>query len=214
MMTDTTPEPASDARSRLLDAAEEVFAEKGFKAASVREICSRADVNIASINYYFGGTGAKERLYIEAVRKSHVCSTAGEPFPEWPADTRPEQKLRDFIRVMVGRMFAPARPVSMQLMMREMAHPTGAAKEVIREFIQPIAFRLRAILKELLPDQPDAAMLMTAFSVMGQILFYRQNRRVAELIFGSEHMDRLTLDGVTDHITRFTLAALGAGGAP
>lgn len=213
-MTESIAAESLDSKSRLLDAAEEIFAEKGFKAASVREICTKAKVNIASINYYFGGTGAKERLYVEALKKAHVCNTFGEPFPEWPEGTDPRQKLREFIRVMVSRMFAPANPVSMQLMMREMAHPSGAAKEVIREFIQPIALRLRAILTELFPDREEPSRLMAGFSVMGQILFYRQNRRVAELIFGQENVDRLTLAGVTDHISRFTFAALGLGGTP
>ena len=50
---------------------------------------------------------------------------------------------------------------------------------------------------------------MIGFSVMGQCLFYRQNRRVAELIFGKDDVDALDLAAVSDHVVRFTLAALG-----
>ena len=58
---------------------------------------------------------------------------------------------------------------------------------------------------------------------VSQILFYRQNRRVAELIFGKEAVAALGVEAVTEHVTRFTFAALGlappinasgAGGKP
>jgi hypothetical protein len=50
---------------------------------------------------------------------------------------------------------------------------------------------------------------MTGFSVIAQCLFYRQNRPVAELIFGKAAIDALEVDAVTEHVVRFTLAALG-----
>jgi AcrR family transcriptional regulator len=201
------PKPHSEQALRLLDAAMQEFADNGFDAASVREICKRAGMNVAAVNYYFGD---KERLYIEAVKRAHVCSTEG-PFPEFPPDAGPVDQLRGFIAVMVARMHAPASPSAMKLVMREMADPGKAAHVVVQEFIQPIAFRLRAIVESLFPDADPAAVLMIGFSVMGQILFYRQNRPVAELIFGKEPVDALTLERVTDHVTRFTLAALGCG---
>jgi AcrR family transcriptional regulator len=195
----------SDARQRLLGAAEAEFAENGFKAATVRRMCERAGVNIAAVNYYFGD---KERLYAEAVRHAHVCSAAGGP-PAIPPDAPPVEKLRAFIREMVKRMHVPASPTSMQLMMREMAHPSAAGREVVRDYIRPIATGLEAILRELMPELDDRRRLMTGFSVIGQILFYRQNRPVAELIFGKDRVDALDVDAVTEHVTRFTLAALG-----
>jgi AcrR family transcriptional regulator len=198
-----------DTRQRLLLAAGQVFASKGFEAASVREICQLAHVNIASINYYFGGPGGKERLYIEAVKLAHKTSSEGEEIPEWPPGTPPAIRLRDFIRCIVSRMFAPADPACFQLVMRELAFPSLAAQEVVREFIQPMAHTLREIIAELLPLESEDVVLMHGFSVIGQILYYRQNRPVSEMLFGKEHVDALTLDGVTRHITRFTFRAMG-----
>src|SRR5210317_339126 len=52
-------------RDRLLDEAEELFAQKGYHAVSVREITKAADSNLAAVNYHFGN---KQNLYLEVFR--------------------------------------------------------------------------------------------------------------------------------------------------
>lgn len=202
-----SPLPAgeADARERVLAAAQEIFAERGFDGATVRDICSAAGANIAAVNYYFGD---KEKLYVETVKRAHVCAGKMDA-SAIPVDAPPVEKLRAFIRGMVTAMHVPASPSAMKLMMREMADPGKAAHVVVTEFIQPMAFALRAILRELLPELDESRLLMTGFSVIGQCLFYRQNRPVAELIFGKEAVGALSADAVADHVVRFTLAALG-----
>lgn len=198
-MTDPT-------QQRLLEAAETIFAEKGFKAASIREICKAAGANVAAINYYFGD---KERLYIETVKYAHRGCTEGEPFPDWEPDTPPVQKLRDFIRILVSRMMSPQSPASLQVMMREMAQPTAACVEVVREYIRPIAEKLKGILEELLPHATEPERILFAFSVVGQCHFYRSNRAVASLLIGEEIFKQLDAGLVAEHISAVTLRALG-----
>jgi AcrR family transcriptional regulator len=197
-MTDPT-------HQRLLDAAEEVFAEKGLKA-SIREICKRAGANIAAINYYFGD---KEKLYTETVKYAFRGCTQGAPFPDWAPNTPPAQKLRDFIRVMVTRVLSPQGAASLQVMMREMAQPTAACVELVRDYIQPIAQKLRSILTELLPDATEQQRFLVAFSIVGQCHFYRNHRAVVSLMIGEEEFRRYDIDLVADHIASFTLRALG-----
>ena len=57
------PENGKDTKDRILDAAESLFADRGFGATSMRAITSAADANLAAVNYHFG---SKESL-IEAV---------------------------------------------------------------------------------------------------------------------------------------------------
>jgi AcrR family transcriptional regulator len=196
---------AIGSKQRLLDAAERHFGERGFDGASLRAICEEADVNLASVKYYFGD---KEGLFIETVKQAHVCSTMSDSKLELPTGP-PVKRLEGFIRIMVSRMFAPARLSAMKLMMRELAEPGKAAHIVVKEYIQPMAFLLRDILAEFVPHLPEQKRYMLGFSIMGQALYYRQNRNVTELIFGKEVMDSLTMEMVADHVVQFTLNSLG-----
>ena len=113
---------AAATEQRLIEAAGAVFAEKGFRAATIREIIHRAKANIAAVNYHFGD---KEALFVEAVKSAYACATEGLP-PTWPPGTPPVEKLRTFIRMMATVMNGPVRPSALQLMMREMANPSPA----------------------------------------------------------------------------------------
>jgi AcrR family transcriptional regulator len=208
MTMDDHPTRASSdpTRQRLLEAAELVFAETGFEAASVREICRRAEANVSAINYHFGD---KRRLYIETVKYAHRLCHEGVPFPEWPPGTSAVQRLQDFIHVMVQRMLLDPHPASLQLITREMAQPTEACAEWVGEYIRPMADTLRSILSDLMPEASEQQRWLTGFSIVGQCLHYKQNRPVIQLLLGPDAYGQLDADIVAQHITAFTFRALG-----
>jgi AcrR family transcriptional regulator len=197
------------ARTRLLQAAGPIFAEKGFQNATVREICERAGVNVASINYYFGD---KERLYIETVKEARRLKADPTPFPQWAQGVAPEIKLRQFVQTLLVRMLsANTAPWSTRLIMREILDPTSACKELAQEFFRPEFEMLLAILDEMLPaDTPDYRRRQIGFSVIGQCVFYRlAGGVVAALVDEGELSQRYTAHDLANHITHLTLAALG-----
>lgn len=197
------------ARQRILEAAGPIFARKGFQSATVREICKAAGVNVAAVNYYFGD---KEHLYIEAVKLARQQRVAQAPLPQWPAGTPVEVKLRDFVRTMLIRMVSWQRaPWQVQLMMREVLQPTSACAEMVREYFQPHLRMLLDVLGEAMPsDVPEHRRYQIAFSVIGQCVFYRVASEVVTLVVGEERLrEQYTIDHLADHISRFTLAALG-----
>lgn len=59
-------ECVADTREQILEAAWELFAEKGFEAVSVRDVTTSAGVNLASVSYHFGG---KDGLIQETVKR-------------------------------------------------------------------------------------------------------------------------------------------------
>lgn len=197
-----------ETRQRLLNAAGEVFAEKGFASATVREICSRAEANVAAVNYYFGD---KEHLYVAAVQEAH-CAQGEPPRADWPPDMPAELKLVEFIRQMMVDMIDRDRPTwQIVLIMREMSQPTRACEELVRSFIGPKFAILGAILDELLPPtMTSREKNLYAFSIVGQCLVYRFHRPVGRLLVGDEEFQSLfDVEMLTRHIAGFSLAALG-----
>jgi hypothetical protein len=99
-------------------------------------------------------------------------------------------------------------------MMREMAQPTSACAELVRDYIGPRAAVLEGIIRELLPpDVPRWKRLMTAFSIVGQMLFYVSHKPVLELLAGPDALKHFDAATVAEHVTDFSLKALGVPAA-
>src|SRR5262249_433366 len=147
---------------RLLEAAGQEFAEKGFECARIRTICERAQANIAAVNYHFGD---KEQLYVEAILDAHRCGFGPEE-AEGPAGDEPAEELRAFIRYFLSRVLALHDNDGWRhrLMMREMLHPSSASDVLIREAIRPRFERLARILRRFCPLAEERKVHALAFS--------------------------------------------------
>ncbi len=199
-----------DSRTRIIEAAGPIFAEKGFEAATVRDICQAAGVNVAAVNYYFGD---KEQLYIEAVKAAHDPAGDEDALLEWPPNTPPQQMLCDYIRGMAGRILTERAPWQRQLMMREMLHPTSACRELVRSRIHARFGQLLDILDKILPHEvPLHKRHKIAFSVVGQVLHYHVAGNVVEMLVGEqERREHYGIEAVAEHIVQVMTAALGLG---
>jgi len=196
-------------KARLLEAAGEEFAEKGYELARVRAICDRAGVNLAAINYHFG---AKEQLYMEVLREAHRCGLEQQE-ELVAAGLSPAQRLRLFIRHFLERVLAMNRPEDWQhrVMLREMLAPTSFSEVLVREGIRPRFERLKSLMHEICPEADDRRLNVLVFSVIGQCLHYKLARRITERLIGEEGYQALDPDYLSDHIASFCLAALGMG---
>ncbi|MCO6453979.1 MAG: CerR family C-terminal domain-containing protein [Pirellulaceae bacterium] len=200
-MTDST-------RERILQAAGRVFADKGFQAATVRDICQEAEVNIAAVNYYFG---EKQQLYVEAVRRARELRIAQVPFPKRAADSPPAERLRDFVHVIARRMLGTdGEPWQVRLMLREILSPTRACEEMVEDYFRPQFERLLGILAELLPDDtPEYRLRQIGFSVIGQCLFHRVAGEVVQMLTPpDEYRAHYQPEQIADHVCGLVFAAL------
>ena len=196
-------------RRQLLEAAGEVFAEVGFRDATVREICRRGGVNSAAVNYYFRD---KESLYLEVMRYAHGKALAKyPPLLGLPPDASAPEKLHAFVHSLLLRIFDKG-PTSWhgKLMLREMIEPTSALDSLVEERIRPMAGELWKIVAELMDGDPqDERVRLCAFSVVSQCVFYHHCRPVMSRLFpGQKPPEPEDIKRLADHIAGFSLAAI------
>jgi TetR/AcrR family transcriptional regulator, regulator of cefoperazone and chloramphenicol sensitivity len=198
----------SDTRNRVLEAAGEVFAEVGYRAATVRQICETAGANIAAVNYYFGD---KEGLYLAVLRS--VPDAHAEKYPPQFAltpDATPPQQLHAYVQSLLQRVFDPGRPGwHVKLVAREMAEPTPAFDTLLEDFARPLHRELASIVRRLLgPAATDENVRLGALSVMGQCVYYHHARAVLKRLYPEQTYSPDAIARLVDHITEFSLAAL------
>jgi len=205
--------PADDPRERILLAAGREFAKRGYDAATVRDICAAAGVNVAAVNYYFGD---KHRLYIESVKHAHEERLRQVPQPEWAPGTPAADKLRDFVGNLLERMLGDGQAAwQVKLMMREVLHPTEACRELVEDYIRPHFGVLLGVLDELVAGGlPPSELRRVGLSIIGQCFLYRAAGEVVAMLVPADEIKAFhTPPAIADHVTRFALAAVGAGPA-
>lgn len=206
-MNAALPLPAEDTRTRLLDTAGEVFAESGYQAATVREICARAGVNVALVNYHFGD---KLELYTEVLRRSLVAGN-NSILSSMRTDSLPaEEALRALITAMIGRICGLGRTAPhVRLMVHELAQPTPAMKRVIDEALRPLYDRFRVVIGAIagLPADDDAVRLSTS-SVIAQVVHYGHARHVISQLWPDLEMTPERIAQIASHIVAFSLAGI------
>ncbi len=194
-------------RDKILDSAGRVFAERGYKSATIRQICQAADANVAAVNYYFGD---KEQLYLETVKQAHLRLTAQFPLVAWEEHATAAAKLKGFVAALLARMIGgKATRWEQQLMLREVLHPTRACRELVEQYFRPQLELLLRIVGELLPDDtPAHRQRQVAFSIIGQCLFYRIAGDIVEMMAPKDDQNHFAIEKLADHITAFSLAAI------
>jgi len=198
----------SETRIRILEAAATIFAEHGFAATTIRQICSKAQVNLAAVNYHFGG---KDGLYRETIR--YARARAYESYPTTfglAAEASPEQQLRAFVRSFLLRTSFDEKTHEFGIIvMREMVEPTAALDMMLDEGIRSLFGQLVQIVTGLMPKDTDIEILLAcARSIISQCLFYLFSRSVISRMSPEEKFGLEDLDRVSEQILLFSLSAL------
>lgn len=209
-MSDSNPAPANSTRERLVAAAIEVFAEHGYEAATIREICGRAEANVAAVHYHFGD---KRSLY-EAIFGTLFETLRARRSAFLPPEAPAEERLKVYLRVLFEEIFARDGDSRRQaqlsaIYLAEMAHPTEVLDRIVAEHLGPDARELYSIVAELLgAPQDDPLTYDCAASIIGQVLYYYH----AGPIISRLHVGRAPvverLDTLIEHIWQFSLGGI------
>lgn len=203
-------------RERILDAAETLFARNGFGATSVRDITAAAGVNVAAINYHFGG---KDSLYREVVlrrlrqlRDARLAAIRAALASE-ARGGRLEHLLRSYARTALAPVLAgPEERAVVDLLTREMTEMRLPAGEGHVELMREVDAELSAALRRVEPgvDEPTAVIAVHAiqFQLYGLFQAARCQGTLPERsAYGIPFADAV------EAIVRFTAAGIrGAAG--
>ncbi|MEN6337260.1 MAG: CerR family C-terminal domain-containing protein [Phycisphaerales bacterium] len=200
---------AQETRQRLLAAAAEVFARKGFWEATHAEICQKAGANTAAVNYHFTN---KENLYVEAWRSAFERSVQEYP-PDGgvPADAPPEERLRGRILSLMQRMGDPTN-FEVEIVHKEMANPTGLLAEAMHRAIDPQRLDTRKLVRELLGDRAsEQSVVLCEMSLMGLCFGPIGHMRGFKPPGGPRPggpMMKFGVGELAEHVTQFILAGI------
>lgn len=199
-------------KERLLKEAEILFAQKGFRAVSIREITGAARTNLAAVNYHFGN---KQKLYLEVFRcrwvprarrlYEHVKNSLDTEKP--PSEDAVVKALaRAFLE---GPLSDEERRYHALLMIREITRPTEAFELVAREALQPFLHELSDLLRPVVPKEWGKEQLfLNILSIFAMVLYFNFARVVVSRITGREY-DSSFKSRLVEHITEFSLHGLG-----
>jgi AcrR family transcriptional regulator len=199
-----------ETRQRVLDAAAQLFAERGYNHVSIRDICAAANANVAAVNYYFHD---KWSLYKELIGQIIEDSKRWQlEAHEAPPGTPPEERLRNYIYSFMQHGLAATNEKDAwrgKLMGREMADPSPGLDLFINEVIRPNSRRVGELIAELTGLPPDDWRVGACVgSVQTQMVGYFGPvvKRIApHLEFTPE-----VIASIADHITKFSLAGIRA----
>ncbi|WP_372718845.1 CerR family C-terminal domain-containing protein [Novipirellula sp.] len=200
------PDVATDSRTRLLMAGGAVFAHRGFNRATVREICGEANVNIASVGYYFGDKLGLYREVMQYVRQSREHAF---PVPECLGD-EPRYDLFCLVQTLLSRMLTDDEGGwETELFLREMQNPTSVFREMVNDFFRPLFDQIRNAVQSIVGRPVPQHMIdQLALSAVGQCLYYRVSGGVVKILIPeSERAEHYDVCSLSHHITAVILAS-------
>lgn len=197
-----------ETRDRLLKAGTRLFADRGFKHVTVREICRAARANVAAINYHFGD---KLGLYREIVHSAIDQMRATNEAARRAGQGRTaEEQLRQYILIFNRRLLTPGNEELHRVIAREMHDPTPALDTLIEQGIRPRIDYLMTLVSAVLGcERTDPRVLRCAASIQAQSIAYLPNA-VADRIGLRAKLTPGQVHAIAEHIADFSLAGVHA----
>jgi AcrR family transcriptional regulator len=174
--------PTTTARDQILDAAEALFARKGFDPTTIKEIGAAAGQNPALLYYYFGN---KESLY-RAVLRRIVDGLVARGSAGLESARTPPDAIRALVTTQVE--FLLTHPSAPKLFVREMIdHDARHAQAMILQMATGLFDRLCAVIEDGQRSgvfRRDVEPRFAAVSCIAQVVYFMIARPAVSVFFG------------------------------
>jgi AcrR family transcriptional regulator len=213
-MTLRPVKPQHETRTRILDAAEELFMQHGFEGTSMRQLTARAAVNLAAVNYHFG---SKDAL-IEAVFRRRLDPmnaeriTALDQLEKEGRPPTPEEIIRAFLGPSL-RLIEDAKGGGrnfIRLLGRTYTEPAKTVRALIGQMYAPAMERYKSALERALPQMPPEELVWRMHFMFGTLAYTLAATDTVQLIAGCKPEDRYDARLLEERLTAFLAAGLHA----
>src|SRR5688500_2422288 len=205
--------PEHITRTRILDAAEELFMQHGFEGTSMRQLTSRAGVNLAAVNYHFGSKDALiEAVFRRRLDPMNTARIAELAKLEGGGGLSPEAIIRAFVGPslrIVKYAKSGGRNYS-RLLGRTYTEPSKTLRALIGQMYAPTMERYKAALERALPQMPREELVWRMHFMFGTLAYTLAATDTVQLIAGCKPEDRYDARLLEDRLTAFLAAGLHA----
>jgi len=206
--------PPHETRTRILDAAEELFMQHGFEGTSMRQLTSQAGANLAAVNYHFGSKDALIeavfRRRLDPMNASRIAEldrlekeAAGRPLS-------PETIIRAFVGAslrMIEDVKDGGRNFS-RLLGRTYTDPQKQIRSLIGQLYAPVMARYKAAFERSLPQMPVDELVWRMHFMFGTLAYTLAATDTVQLIAGCKAEDRYDATLLEARLTAFLQAGL------
>jgi AcrR family transcriptional regulator len=208
--------PQHETRTRILDAAEELFMQHGFEATSMRVLTARAGVNLAAVNYHFGSKHALiEAVFRRKLDPMNTNRVAELERLEKEAGGRAlstEAIIRAFVRESL-RMMEDSKGGGrnfIRLLGRTYTEPAKPIRALIGQLYAPAMERYKAAFERALPQMPRDELVWRMHFMFGTLSYTLAATDAVQLIAGCKPEDRYDARLLEERLTSFLAAGLNA----
>jgi len=206
--------PQHETRTRILDAAEELFMQHGFEATSMRLLTAKAGVNLAAVNYHFGSKLALiEAVFRRRLDPMNLARIAElEQLEAQSRAAAPEEIIRAFLSPTLelvedakggGRNF-------IRLLGRAYTEPAKPVRQLIGQMHAPVMDRYKSALERALPHMPREELVWRMHFMFGTLAYTLAATDTVQLIAGCKPEDRYDARLLEDRLAAFLNAGLNA----
>lgn len=194
---------------RLLQAARKVFAERGLKNATVRDICDLAEANVAAVCYHFG---SKEELYVAVLKDYIEKEERRHPRDQGltPRST-PVERLRAYVRSYLLQIVGEGDPVDELLgrrLTQEIIEPSQYFGEIFDRYCRSAHDLLLDIVGLLLPGADQLTVSRCASSIIGQCVLFDFAKEAITRMTPELELKASNIESITDFIMDFSLGGI------
>jgi AcrR family transcriptional regulator len=215
-MTLRALKPLHETRTRILDAAEELFMQHGFEGTSMRQLTARAGANLSAVNYHFGSKNALvEAVFRRRLDPMNTARIAELERLEKEAGARPlspEAIIRAFIGASL-RMIEDAKGGGrnfIRLLGRTYTDPQKPIRALIGQLYAPAMERFKAAFERALPQMPRKELVWRMHFMFGTLAYTLAATDTVQLIAGYKPEDRYDARLLESRLAAFLLAGLKA----